>query len=482
MTTLPETIVGGTTTGHNANHVALHTRYNRAWTYVECIADGATDNTSIINAAMSAATPGDVLIFPRGAIKTGPITVTKCLHFKGAGRFSTWFIPIAATTSPLITFARTTDSGFGIFANYGPSISDLAIYRNGYMTGPCLSITNATAWMTVKGILCSGGTKSILHRSPNATFEDCFLWDCSDCMIDLTDEGLELHLRHVVMSAQVVNLDTFIRLTMTLGGGLKGALYIDDVTGNTAGGAITVNNGITLVAPAALTGPAYTEIPIFAEKLVIDNINGGGPVLTLTNIATFSMVNSWLNGTNGCVKMDGAIDPHFTNNRYRGGTHTYEFATTRITQGFQSDGCESATSPMYKVGASNKPTDIWANDNLRGFTTIAQVTNDAPWFYGAFRRTWNSLRLQGALRFREAGANPTSGFGTMAAGVLTVSHSSVVANTRVAYWRETTGATGTPGILQHDVADNVAATSFKIKSTSATDTGRVHWVMIGDAD
>ncbi len=484
----PEVIVDNVTDDHNEIHEDYAKAWNRRERMVPCVTDGVTDNTAMIEFFHDEATPGDMLVLPRGPIAANPFTLSKMLHFRGAGRFSTWFVPLSNSTDPMITVDRTIDSGHGIFANYGPILEGFGIQRLGHMAGPCIHLTDNSPWTTLRNILCSGGTRSLEHHAPNSTLEDLFLWDASDAMIDMDESGLELHMRHVVMSANVNDLDTFIRCIISAGaaGTLLGAIYIDDVTGNTAGGGITVNNGLVISAP--LNSPpgggetVYTELPTFCEKLILDNINGGGPVVTLDNIATFNLVNSWLNGTNGCVDMDGCVTPQFSTNRYRGGTHTYGFGTGAVTQGFQSEGCESATGPMYKVGGSNKPDTIWTNDNVRGSSTIAQVTNDPEWFLDAHRRAWQSLRLQGMFRQREDGDSPPQGFANLVAGVLVVPHDNVQTNTRVEFWRGTTGATGTPGLLQHDVADNVAGTSFTIKSTDLTDTGRVHWRFLGDKD
>lgn len=470
MTTHHEVVVDNVTVDHNEEHEDLAKWWNRREVLVPCVVDGTTDNTALIEAYHDDATPGDMLILPRGPIAVNPFTLSKMLHLRGAGRFATWFVPLTDSTDPLITVDRTIDSGHGIFANYGPTLEGFGVQRLAHMAGPCLSLTVNSPWVTLHKVLCSGGTRSIEHHAPNATFEDVFLWDASDAMIDMDEFGLELHLRHVVMSANVVDLDTFIRVTIAGGGGLKGALYIDDVTGNTSG-TVDVTNGLVMSAPS------LTEVPTFAEKLVLDNITGGGPVIDLDHIQSVTL-RGWANGSHGCVRMDGCAGIDLAL-RTRGGTHTYEFVGDATT-GIKSRS-EIFTGPAYKItGAVPVETDL--DDAIAGATTIAQVTNNAGWLLDAGRRTWKSLRLQGMLRQREAGASPPRGFGNLVAGVLTVSHASVQTNTRIGFYRGTAGATGTPGLLMHDVADNVAGTSFKVKSTSASDTGRVHWFFLGDAD
>lgn len=458
--------------GHIGHHEALHQQYNGEPRLIPCQVGGVADNTAMIEDYMDNATPGDALVLPRGPIGVNEFTVAKMLDIGGAGRFGSWFVPLTDPAGALITVDRTVDSGHGIFANYGARLHDFGIDRLANDSGPCIATTANAAWLTLRGILCSGGTRSIEHHAPNATFEDVFLWDATDAMIDMDEAGLELHLRHLVMSANVKDLDTFIRLTIASGGGLKGALYIDDVTGNTSG-AVDVTNGLVI------TAPSLTEVPTFAEKLILDNITGGGPVIDLDHVQSITL-RGWANGSNGAVRMDGCAGIDLAL-RTRGGTHTFEFVGD-ATNGFRSRS-EIFTGPAYKFTGTPPTADGFdADDWVAGATTISQVTADAETWFDLGRRSWRSLRLQGMLRQREVGDSPPQGFGTMVAGVLTVSHPNVQTNTRIIFWRETTGATGTPGILIHDVANNVVGTSFSILSTSATDTGRIGWRFAGDAD
>jgi hypothetical protein len=468
----PEVIVENVTEDHNEIHEDYSKAWNRRERMVPCIADGVTDNTAIIDTAHDDATPGDMLVFPRGPIAINPITFAKMLHIRGAGRFSTWFVPLTNSTDPLITVERTIDSGHGIFANYGTILEGFGINRQGHMAGPCLRTEPSAAHLTYKDVLCSGGTRGVEHHAPNALMDGLHLWDPSDCMLDMDENGLEVHMRYVVMAANVTDVDAYWRVTISpaASGGLLGGIYYGDVSCR-SDPAVTVTNGLVITADSS------TEVPTFPVGMVVDNVNGGGPVIDLVNVQSVSL-KGWANGTNGCVRMDGCtgVDVEM---RTRGGTHTFEFVGDSTT-GFKSRS-EVFTGPAYKI-TGTAPTEVDVDDWVAAATTIAQVTNNAGWLLNAARRTWSSLRLQGMLRQREVGAAAPQGFGDMVAGVLTVSHTGTQTNSRVEYWRGTTGLTGTPGILIHDVADNIAGTSFTIRSTSLNDTGRVHWRFLGDSD
>lgn len=75
------------------------------------------------------------------------------------------------------------------------------------------------------------------------------------------------------------------------------------------------------------------------------------------------------------------------------------------------------------------------------------------------------------LRIKE-GSNARMGTATLVGGTVTVSNTSVTANTRILLSRSTTG--GTTGDLSYTVS---AATSFTINSSSGTDTSTVVWLL-----
>lgn len=69
------------------------------------------------------------------------------------------------------------------------------------------------------------------------------------------------------------------------------------------------------------------------------------------------------------------------------------------------------------------------------------------------------------------GSNAKQGTATLAAGTVTVSNTSVTANSRIFLTAQSSGASGTPGALR--VSARTAGTSFTITSSSTTDTSLV---------
>lgn len=80
---------------------------------------------------------------------------------------------------------------------------------------------------------------------------------------------------------------------------------------------------------------------------------------------------------------------------------------------------------------------------------------------------WNAISM-------EDGTNKRMGQSVLVAGTVTVSNTSVTANTRIFLSRQVAG--GTLGHLS--VGTVVASTSFVINSSSATDTSTISWLLI----
>lgn len=476
MTALPEDIDPGDI-GHIGHHEALHAQYNGGPRVIPFKRDG-TNETALFNAYLDEATPGDVLLRPGGPVKIDPVVISKMVTIRSTGRFGGWWVPASNTVDPLITLDVTIDSGHGIFGNYGPVLEGFGIDRSAHPAGPCMHITPNSAHATLRDILCSFGTVGLEHHGPNALFDGLYLWDQSVRMLDMDEDGLELTMKHVLMVANVSDVDEYWRLTISpaASGGLLGGIY---------GGIVVCrsNPAVTVGSGVIFTADSLTEIPTFQPLIVVDNVNGGGPVFDLDHVQSVGLAG-WGNGTDGVIRMDGAAGIR-ADLRTRGGTHTFEFAGDEVI-GFRSRS-EVFTGPAYIfTGTPPDPDAFDVDDWVAGATTIAQVTDDAEVFFDLGRRSWRTLRLQGMLRQREDGDSPPQGFGNMVptggGSVLVINHPNIQTNTRIEFWRGTTGVSGTPGVLHHDVAFNVVGTSATIRSTSADDTGRVHWRIIGDKD
>jgi hypothetical protein len=471
VTILREAVTAGVTTGHDSDHLALHRRYNADTdVYVSVTADGTTDNTTAIQNAIDAASPGSVLRFPAGPIGCHPLTVEKCLHLRGAGRFTTRFVPLSNTSSPILDWTLTT-AGTGIYDFYGPSIAGIGMDLSAAPSATGMKIRPAAQWFQCADFMCNGGATSIDHHGPNATFSDLVLLDASTTFFNADKDGLELHLNVIRIASNTRAVAAYMTIDFTGG---TGAVYLDDVTcnANLAGG-FGPGRGIDW------TSSSLVEPFIFADRLIIDNVTGGGPCLTLTNMQSTTIQNSYMNGTNGCVKLDGCHNPHFDHNRYRGGSPgTYIFGAVAVTDGFVSTDCEIASTPAYKVGASNKPTNFFADDRIVGATTPGQITNDVDWLTHSGSLLWGPRYFRDRVGMENTPpviGNQMSGVATLGAGgVVTVTCPATSAS--LSKWLLTRQTVSGPEGDLHISAKNDGV-NFQIGSSDAADRSTVYWVM-----
>jgi hypothetical protein len=102
-----------------------------------------------------------------------------------------------------------------------------------------------------------------------------------------------------------------------------------------------------------------------------------------------------------------------------------------------------------------------------------QIDNELEIIFNAWndhdagRKGWNNLNLKD-------GSNKRMGQATLTAGTVTVSNTSVTANTRIFLSHAITS--GTLGHLH--ISARSAGVSFTITSSSGTDTSTVNWLLI----
>jgi hypothetical protein len=129
----------------------------------------------------------------------------------------------------------------------------------------------------------------------------------------------------------------------------------------------------------------------------------------------------------------------------------------------------------------NIATATFAGRVTAGTGSIEQLsaTNAASILSAVSLSTVGNFTLSnagGKLLIKE-GSNASMGTATLVAGTVTVNNTLVTANSRIFLTAQNTG--GTPGALR--ISARVAATSFTITSSSATDTSLAAWLIIEPA-
>ncbi|MDX3455033.1 glycosyl hydrolase family 28-related protein [Streptomyces sp. ME02-8801-2C] len=132
-----------------------------------------------------------------------------------------------------------------------------------------------------------------------------------------------------------------------------------------------------------------------------------------------------------------------------------------------------------RTGTTAAPVDHFSNPwgaagnaTFSGyFAADAGQTNGQWQIFDGTAKALNLGSVGGGIAIKE-GTNGRMGVATLVGGTVTVANTSVTATTRVATFRQAAG-----GTLGHLSTTKVAATSFTITSSSASDTSTVAWVL-----
>ncbi|MCZ4506933.1 glycosyl hydrolase family 28-related protein [Streptomyces sp. ActVer] len=132
-----------------------------------------------------------------------------------------------------------------------------------------------------------------------------------------------------------------------------------------------------------------------------------------------------------------------------------------------------------RTGATDTPVDAFAqpwgaagNATFTGYTVVDAGQTNGGWT--SWSNAANAFQMGsagGGIAIKE-GTNARMGVATLVAGTVTVTNTSVTANTRVASFRQAGG-----GTLGHLSATKINGTSFTITSSSNADTSTVAWIL-----
>lgn len=487
--TLPASITGGVTTGHNAHHVSLHTWFNNQ-TVIQVPA-GATEAT-IVSALSDAHAAGQGVVELLGPAYSlsGAIAMLITLptvSLRGQGSAATIITysgtgtclkvyPSPATLQQLGRISGLTLRGTGAAGAIGvhcvdtvttPFFEDVVIenftdtnsvgllfeniaYWNERAQGLRLHLNNNRVGMRLKG----GGT---------GTTNSFGFHKWTDLRINLFDNqiGIQSTANAYVYSGYwnivcnqggnngiVIDLagtsawqraDMVAYGEQTTGTGGKGvrvgsSSYFN-VHGTLALGVPNQNLNTGIAANNAVPPSLRCSLP----TLVVEDAGARANFVGATPAAIIPWLTSgessdiasvgWLNGTN-------IASPYVS---------MYDAAGNAFV--------------VYKVGFGQP---------IQNATELARIGADGD-------LTLPSGAVVAGRRKLKEGANQTNGYGQLTAGALTVSNTLVTANTRVRVTRETPA--GTLGHVYCRFFDHVPGTSFTIRSSSATDTSWVFWDM-----
>lgn len=421
---LPETLIAGVTPGHIAHSEELLRVHNLGADaiIIPAIVGGgsAAANTAMIDDIIAGAPEQSTLRFRDPgpvAITGGAAVIDKAIRLIGAsGRFGTRLVPTGDTSDPILDF--DTPAPGSIWDVYGPSVERLAIDLTAAPSATGIRTGVDTGWFEAVRLFIDGGTRSLDHNGPNAYFDRCLFADASDCMVYVTDGGLEVSFNRMNLARNIVGTtDAFMKVILATDG-QKGDLRLNQIQGGSGQSGAITNSGIVI------TAPSLTNLPVFASRVTIDNVIGGGPGLTLENIESVDWAGGWINTAGAAagppVRIYGGGDITFRGVKYRGSflnPRTYDF-TGGSTRGFRSRDCYCPTGPVYWLPASGKPTDMVLDDDLVGVTDLTQVTNDVEGLRAATARRWGPMNLQDRLSITSVPwiGTPAMSIGTLGDG------------------------------------------------------------------
>lgn len=370
---------------------------------IPAVVGGAVDNTSMIEDYLGDAPYGSTVRFADpGPVGCGAIpAIQRNVRLIGAGgRFGTVLVPLEDTAEPILDFDMA--GGVGIYEAYGPSLERIAIDLAAAPSAIGVRVGANTGWFEADRVFVQGGWRCIEHHGPNATFTRLNLQSPTDCMMYIDDSGLEVEIDHAVFARNIAGTTDAYMKVILASSGQKGDLRLNRIqaqSGPLLG--MYVDNGIII------TAPSLTNVPVFAKRVTLDNVVGGGPGLTLTNVESVDWEGGWINSAafdgahpgGPCVRITGGGDLTFRGVKYRGGgspTKTYDFVGGS-TRGFRSKDCYCPTGPVYYLPASGAPTDVAIDDDIPGATVLSQITNDVEGLRAAAARRWGPFNLQDRL-------------------------------------------------------------------------------------
>lgn len=448
-------------------------------TYVNVKGEGAAGNgvdndSAEVTAAYNAASNGAIMKVPAGEYSIDPDTLALLAsrRLEGDGQYASVFTLNADTANPalLIDVPAPVGSTRGI---YGPMVKGIGINLAAAPSAIGVRVDTDTGWAWLDDVRVEGGTWSYDGLGPNAKLTNCHLVNPSAGFFRVVDSGLELRLTDVVCSLSTGTLPQAFLVTIS-SGGIKGAIYMTNVQ---------FNNGATIQKGFRAVAGSDISVPIRAFDVVFDNV--AGPSWDLENIMDVVVMGGWANSANGgndpAVKIFGGGRITYMGTLMNGGVGAGSgWATVEFTGG-SPDGCsfignEPATQYLYRLtgASSGDPTNLKLDDRMPAGVALAHVTNEPARLRAAMSPLWTPPKFAEKLLVRESGTAPPAGVATLVAGVATINHGGITADTRVkpTMWNPD----GTPGHLYSNPSENVAGTSFTVRSTGgATDTSSFYW-------
>lgn len=375
------------------------------------VGDGSTDDTTAIDAAVTAAASGDTIFFPPGSYVRTAWTVTKFLRILGSGEDKTTLKAKTGTTGPFI------------------NINFAALTPNFEMGGFTVDMTNAATQDAVKcnnvkrgGYVHNitinlGATGLTITNSGAAYYSNILIFDQTTAGVNVDgDGGLETKFQNLVVSTlTAVTTPVGFKVTRTAATDV-GGVFLQNVQVNQSSPG-TITKGFLFTSSAS-----NTPFIIFADQCVADGM--AGPGWEFVNVDQANLVDCWSSVlTNAAVKIDGGLRLAFSGGFYNAAAASqgaFEFANSNTRTTITGAGLSGAYA--YKMPGSNGPTLLSVGYNDQAGITTSE-TNDTT-IFSASQSAVRSSPLTipyGSLTLGSGNLTLTSGNATLTSGNLTLS-------------------------------------------------------------
>jgi hypothetical protein len=457
------------------------------------VGDGVADDTAAIQAAIDAVASlgGGSVYIPRGnyLLNTGLTIPTSFTDITGDGFTSVLIAGASVTTLIDLTAGASSPSGYGLIADLRINQPNTTANFTALLLGiRCFNMTVRNVYFasTVKT-----SSQTAIRLANNNTYGS-FYNNINECLIynygigiKATDQGTQGNSANSVNNTQILDCDYGISLGGSTGTGCYGWSIVGCRIGSCSVtsikfGATSGSNCVhglysenfTPLTPAIVfdAGSRSNFVELIQagyDDTIIDNGEGNiifeTPTSGGVNGGKFSITgNVRFKGPNTMTLEEPAtVVKRWIGRHYVGGYMNVGY-NARSYDGSSADLDDPAGgATMFRMALSTvKFARYDPGVNPRPDINLLYLESDGFTFY-------NGTKTKG---FKH-------GVATLAAGTVTVSESSITANTRIFLTSQNTG--GTPGWVH--VSARSAGVSFTITSSSGTDTSSVAYLLIEPA-
>lgn len=323
--------------------------------------DGITDDTTVLQAAITAAASGATLLIPAGTFLVSQLTCNKRITFLGAGWEKTIFLAKTGSAGPILNFSHTglirysEIGGFSVNMQNAPAV--VAMYLRNLESGRIHDV-----FIHGNGV-ANGGTYGIqTSRTSNCFFDRIYCHDQATAGMSINgdlDTGsggmghrfADIIIKRTQAGTMVAGFELLRTSAQDVGG-----IYLENVRTNRNAGSMTYgfrfyNSVIDDGTAVAGIGPGQF---IHMDRCVSDNVDGTAPIY-FENIGQVRIEESYFSRSDatatGAMIIDGGHRIHCYDT-YIGNVVFRSTLSAPKVLSFYDNTMENTATPMFTLDAS----------------------------------------------------------------------------------------------------------------------------------